>query len=181
MDRGYYDCNITPISALKSPTSTIVQTHIVVDDRVDIKIDDVIIKLCVSNFIMSIKDALQLGQFCMEVLVRRTYSEDSLSVKRGAVAGEMPRGILPAVSAEIVGAVDVTMTESFTFSADEVIINVIRVYTVSFRKFYMSHCWKSDKLALKPEEYTRVRSSIILAIDSFCHPILDIHNILSIA
>ncbi|OAX31641.1 hypothetical protein K503DRAFT_870549, partial [Rhizopogon vinicolor AM-OR11-026] len=42
-------------------------------------------------------------------------------------------------------------------------------------------CWKLDKLAPKPEEYTRVRSSIILAIDSFCHPILDVCNILSIA
>ena len=53
MDRGYYDCNITPVSALKSPTSTIIQVRIVVDDRVDIKIDDVIIKLRVSNFVTS--------------------------------------------------------------------------------------------------------------------------------
>jgi len=43
MDRGYYDCNITPISALKSPTSTIVQAHIIIDDRVNIEIDDVIV------------------------------------------------------------------------------------------------------------------------------------------
>ena len=139
MDRGYYDCNITPVSALKSPTSTIVKTRIVVDDRVDIKIGDVVVKLRVNNFVTSIKDALQLSQFCMEVLMRRTYSENSLSAKRGAVASEMPRGILPAVSAEIVGAMNVTMTESFTLSADEVVINVVGMRAAPFRKFYMSH------------------------------------------
>ena len=139
MDRGYYDCNITPVSALKSPTSTIVQARIVIDDRVNIKIGDVVVKLCINNFVSSIEDALQLSQFCMEVLMRGTYPEYSLSSKRGAITREMPRGILPAVSAKVVGAVDMTVTESFAFSTNEVVINVIGVCTAPFRKYYMSH------------------------------------------
>src|SRR5882757_5040781 len=103
MDRGYYDCNITPVSALKSPTSTIIQARVVIDDRVNIKIGDVIVKLCINNFISSIEDALELSQLCMEVLMRGAYPEYSLSSKGGTVTGEMPRRILPAVSTEVVG------------------------------------------------------------------------------
>ena len=75
----------------------------------------------------------------MEVLVRGAYPENSLSTKRGAVASEMPRRILPAVSAEIVGAVDVTVTESFTFPTNKIVVNVVGVYAALFRKDYMSH------------------------------------------
>ncbi|OAX30660.1 hypothetical protein K503DRAFT_788317, partial [Rhizopogon vinicolor AM-OR11-026] len=93
---------------LKSPTSTIVQARVIIDDRVNIEIDDVVVELCISNFVSSIP-------------------ENSLSTKRGAVTSKVPRRVLPAVSAEIVGTMDMTMTESFTFLTNEVVVLPRRV------------------------------------------------------
>ena len=61
MNRGWDDCNITPVSALKSPTSTIVQARILVDDRVNVEIDNVVVELNVSFLVSSVKDAFQLS------------------------------------------------------------------------------------------------------------------------
>ena len=50
--------------------------------------------------------------------------ENLLSPKFRAVAGEVPRGIFPAIATVVVGAVDVTMTEFMTFAANEVFSHV---------------------------------------------------------
>jgi len=71
--------------------------------------------------------------------MRGAYPENSLSSKRGAVTSEVPRGILPAVSAEVVGAMDMTMTESFTFPTNEIVVSVIGVCVAPFCKLYMGH------------------------------------------
>ena len=61
MNRGYNDCNITPVSALKSPTSTIIQARVIVNDWVNVKVGDVVIKLSISFLIAPIENALQLS------------------------------------------------------------------------------------------------------------------------
>ena len=51
-------------------------------------------------------------------------TENLLPLYFRAIAGEVPRGIFPAIAAVVVGAMDVTVTEFMAFAANEVFSHV---------------------------------------------------------
>ena len=69
----------------------------------------------------------------------RAHSEDSFPFKGGAVARKVPRGILPTVSAVVVGAVDVTVSELSTFATNKIVIDSVGVGALSLSELDMSY------------------------------------------
>src|ERR1700710_2614791 len=117
-------CNITPLVALKSPTSVI---RVVVKVMVIVEIIPVraFVKGCLMILKLGILRVFPILELLVKVPSPRLGLKESAPVQLGAEGREMAGGMLGTDTAEVAGAVGVTVTFLVTIAADEA--GIIRV------------------------------------------------------
>src|ERR1700710_2429063 len=125
-------CNITPLVALKSPTSVI---RVVVKVMVIVEIIPVraFVEGCLMVLKLGILSVFPILELLVEVPSPRLGLKESAPIQFGAKGRKMAGGVPGADTTEVTGTVDLTMTFLAAIAADEARIVRVSVLESLFR------------------------------------------------